>query len=532
MRKIKSVLTLATLLLAFTFHAQQHSVSNVLNLKSAKQSGTIIEDSKIVGYFIFYFKEKQDKKTSTYEIELFDDNYNSLKSFEVTRPKNTYMLEMVFNGEVFMLHFYDAKTGYEFVTYNRDGEVVGSKKIPKEELGYWELNRATTNIQSATENTTIFPTGKTGFVRQTFTKGENRRKYGYEIVAYNNEMDELWSYGSDPNSEIIEGADLNDATTKVIAATVTKKKNISTKKMDTYCLLLNASTGELIKEISMGGEDEGKKSLLKTFVDESKETILLIGEYYKPGDDILKDKSQGMFLDEVSMSGSLVSSTEYKWKGDVDKFKQENISDEDKKEADKQFYLFFHDVIRTSDGRLYLVAEQYRKQLSAGGTAVNVLAAAAGGSSNASNFEILVGNMVVIEFDATNKMTGYDLISKRKTSVLLPAGAGFWNTAFLGYYINSMGAFDYAFTSNDKKGDRYSVVYIDANRKEEKGAAKSDLMVGVIQIDGGERTNSRVPINMESRFWWIQAAKPGYISVGEYFRKEKRIDLRLEPIAY
>src|SRR3989338_1688770 len=141
----------------------------------------------------------------------------------------------------------------------------------------------------------------------------------------------------------------------------------------------------------------------------------------------------------------------------------------------------------TSDGRLYLVVGQYRKQLSAGGTAMNVLAAAAGGSSDASNFEILVGNMVVIEFDATNKMTGYDLISKRKTSVLLPAGAGFWNTAFLGYYINSMGSFDYAFTSSDKKSDRYSVVYIDANRKEEKGATKSDLMVGVIQIDGGER---------------------------------------------
>ena len=532
MKRIQSLLTLATILLAFSIHAQQHTIANVLNLKSAKQSGTIIEEDKIVGYYIFYFKEKQDKKTSTYEIELFDDNYNSLKSFEVTRPKNTYMLEMVFNGEVFMLHFYDGKTGYEFVTYNREGEVMGSKTIPVKEIGYWELNRASTNIQSATENTTIFPTGTTGFVRQSFTKGENRRKFGYEIVAYNNEMEELWSYGSDPASEIIEAADLTDVTTTIIAATVTKKNGMMTKKMDTYCLLLNAQTGKLIKEISMGGAEEGKKSLLKTFVDEQKETILLIGEFYKAGDDVLKDKSQGLFIDEISMSGSLLTNTEYKWKGDIDKFKQENLDEEDKKEADKPFYMFFHDVVRTSDGRLYLIAEQFRKQVSAGATAGNVLVGLTGGSSNVANFEVRLGNMVVIEFDKSNKMTDFDLIMKRKTSVALPAGAGMWNISFLGYYINSMGAFDYAFTSSDVKSDRFSVVYIDANRKEEKGATNSDLMVGVIQIDGGERTNSRVPINMESRFWWIQAAKPGYISVGEYFRKEKKIDLRLEPIAY
>ena len=38
--------------------------------------------------------------------------------------------------------------------------------------------------------------------------------------------------------------------------------------------------------------------------------------------------------------------------------------------------------------------------------------------------------------------------------------------------------------------------------------------------------------NAAARFWWIQAAKPGYISVGEYYRKEKKMTFRLEQLAY
>jgi hypothetical protein len=163
---------------------------------------------------------------------------------------------------------------------------------------------------------------------------------------------------------------------------------------------------------------------------------------------------------------------------------------------------------------------------------MNVLTAAAGGSSNVANFEVLLANMVVIEFDQTNKMIDFDLVSKKKSPVLLPAGAGMWNTALLGYYIKSVGAFDYAFTSRDKTSDRYSVVYIDANRRAEKGTAKSDLMIGVIHVEAGKRTNNRVPINMEGSAWWIQAAKPGYISIVEYYRKEKKLEMHLEAIQY
>jgi hypothetical protein len=57
-------------------------------------------------------------------------------------------------------------------------------------------------------------------------------------------------------------------------------------------------------------------------------------------------------------------------------------------------------------------------------------------------------------------------------------------------------------------------------------------MVGVISIKAGKVSESRIPISCESRYWWIQPGKPGYISVSEYYRKEKKIDMRLEKLTY
>lgn len=529
MRKMKIVI--ASLLLSLSCgYAQNASVPNVLNLKSAKQSGQILEKNKIVGYYVFFTKEKADKANTTYEVELFDDNYNKTGSFEITRPNKSLLLEMVFNGQVFMLHYYDSKTGYEFATYDRAGKLQGSNKISKDDLSKYEVARVQQNAQSATENVTIYPTGTNGFVRTTFTKNS---KMGYEVVAYDNNAKVLWTSESPSTSEKLETIEIVDVTENVISATISKKKNLMTKEVDQFCLLLNTSDGKTIKEFQLGTDDSGRKTILKSFINEKTSSIMLVGEYYKPKDDFLKDKSQGLYLMELAMDGSEKSSTEYSWKTDISKFKQESLDEEDKKDADKPYYMFFHDVVISENGHIFLIGEQFKKQLSAGGVAGNLASAAlGGGGSGASSFEILVANMLVIEFDATKKMIDFDLIQKKKTSVLLPAGMGAYGATFLGYYIKTMGGFDYSFTSRNAEADAFDVVYIDANRKEEKNSKKSDLMVGVISIKSGAKDVNRVPINCTSSIWWVQPGKPGYISVSEYFRKEKKIDMRLEALSY
>lgn len=525
MKNAKLIL-IALLLSVFSVKAQEASVSNVLNLRTAKHSGQIIEQNKLVGYFIFYTKEKVDRSNTAYEIQMYDDNYNPSSNFEIVRPKNSLLLEMVYNGSVFMLHFYDSKTGYEFVTFDRSGEMKGSKKLSKDEISKWDLNRVMVNLQSETENVSIYPNGDKGFIRSTFTK---YKKVGYEIVAYDNEANEVWSYKSNETSDMLEMVEINDVSANYLTATVTKKKSITTREMSNYMLLLNLSDGTKITELSMGDDASGLRSLLKSFLNESKKNITIVGEYYKPNDDIVKDKSQGLYMQEISLDGEDLGITNYAWKGDIDQFV--SMTDEDGKK-ERPFYAFFHDVIISKSGHIFLIGEQFLKQVSVGGIAMKALASAAGGTSDVSAFEMLLGDMIVVEFDAKKNLVDFKKVEKKKTNILLPAGMGIYGSTTLGYYIKSLGAFDYSFTSRNKEKDYYDVIYIDANRKEDDKSSKSDLMVGVISIKAGKVTENRIPINCESKTWWIQPGKPGFISVSEYYRKEKKIDMRLEKLSY
>ncbi|GEM_PF-528248 len=509
---------------------QSTSISNVLNLKSAKQSGEIVENQKIVGYYVFYFKEKTDKKNSTYEISLFDDNFKLKKSFEIIRPKNTYLLETVFNGTCFLVYFYDSKTGLELTTFDKTGNKLGSALISSDDISSYERQRISTNFSSNSENISVYPLGKTGFVRQTFTKN---KKLGYELVAYDNNMKKLWDISSPEESKLLETAEITDVSENFITATVTRRKNAMTKEMEMACLFINVQSGKLINELPLGSEEKGKLSLLKSTYNPEFNNFITIGEFYKPGDDILKDKSQGIYIRTISDSGKEVKMKQFKWKGDIDKFKLENIDEEDRKDADKPFSIFFHDVILAENGHIFLIGEQYKKQVSATAVAGKIaMAALGGGQSNVSNFEIQVANMVIIELDAQTDLVDFDLIKKKKSIVLLPNGASFWSTAFLGYYINSIGGFDYSFTSRDKEKDQYTIVYYDFNRKEENSKNKADCMLGVITINKGKSTEKRVPINTEAKSWWLNPAKPGYIAIGEYYKKEKKLSYRLESLNF
>lgn len=529
MRITKFTLLLSIFLLgALKSSAQQASVPDVIDFRSQQNSGEIIQNGKIAGYYVFYLKEKLDKKNNAYEIELFDDNFNSTKTIEIVRSKYSTLLEMVYNGQAFMLHFYDPKIGYEFVTYQRSGEIGQSTIVNKKNISQWDLQRVQANLASNTENITIFPNGNEGFIRSTFLKND---KMGFEITAYDNNAQIVWQYGSDPKSEKIETIEIADVSTNVLSATISRRKNLFSRDIRMSCLLLNTKDGSLIKEFELGSEAKGPRSLLKSFVNEKNNSIILVGEYYKPDDDIVKNKSQGIYMQVLSLKGEVVSNKDYLWKGDIDKFK--NQQDPEDAKNDRPFLVFFHNIFVAENGHIFMIGEQFIKQVSAGGVALKVLSAGSGGGSGASAFEIRVADMIVFEFDENKEMVAFNKVNKKKTSVLLGSGMGLVNTTTLGYYIKSKGGFDYVFTSKDRDKDHFEVIYIDADRKEDKkSSTKSDVMLGVIKIKNGGITLNRVPINSETKNFWIQQAKPGYISIAEYYRKEKRLDFRLEQLTY
>jgi hypothetical protein len=235
-------------------------------------------------------------------------------------------------------------------------------------------------------------------------------------------------------------------------------------------------------------------------------------------------------MQELGLNGKEIAMKQFNWKGDIDKFKVQGLEGEDKKE--RPFYSFIHDVIVTENGHIFLIGEQFIKQASAKGIAAAALGGISGSGSGAAVVEILVADMLIMEFNANKELVDFDLIPKKHTKISLPSGYEMVTTNVLGYYIKSIGAFDYAFTSRDSGKDKFDVVYIDYNRREEKQSAKSDVMVGVVSFRKGVKEANRVPINSDAKNFILQPAKPGFISLSEYYRKEKKINLRLEQISY
>jgi hypothetical protein len=526
MKTIKHIV-IALVLLTQVIYAQEASVENVLNLKSARNSGVIIENKKIVGYYIFFLKEKKDSKNSVYEVNVFDDNYNPVSDFEIVKSKDVQLVEMVFNGSVFLLHFLDSK-GYEFVTYNKSGEKLGNRKIPKKEISMYDLAQVNSNVKSDTENKNIFPNGNQGFIRSTYTKNQ---KTGYEIVAYDNDLNEQWSIASNPKSDMLEFAQVLEVSGKYIAFLVSKKKNMMTTAVELSFVLAETETGKKIKEIENNKQSKKNRSLSRVFINELDNTILLLGEYFKPGDNVVVDRSVGIYLQQLNTNGEEISEKEYRWKEDIQKKMPKKNSQD--KEDKTDYYIYVHDIVYTKNGNLFLVGEQYAKKVSASGVAFKALGAVSGGGSNVSAFEVLLGDMVLLEIGKDKELVSFKTIEKKHHAINLPNGAGLYGTSLLGLFIKAQGDFDYSFTSRNIEKDQFDIVYTDAERKESKESKnKADLMIGAISIRNGVVSENRVPINCESSRWWIQAGKPGYISITEYYRKEKRLDSRLESISF
>lgn len=508
----------------------QTTMPNVLNLRSANSMGTIINEDKVVGYYVFYIREQIDKETMAYEVDLFDDNYTFTSNFEIISPIKTELTEVVYTGSVFVFRFYDSHTGIELMTYDKTGKLLGKVMIEKDRLSKSEIDRIEESNKMGTDNVSVYPMGTAQFLQITLVKN---KKTGYEITAYDTELKPLWICQSDETSELVEVSEIIDVTEEVITAVVYKKKSNDSWNSDVFCLLIDAKTGNKIKEFELASKEIGQRAILKSFVDTAQQHIVIIGEYYQPGEEHTSNKSEGLFVTTLDMQGNEIGNKPFSWKGDIDTFITENIDEDDKKHPDKHYSVFFHDVVVSENGHIFLIGEQFQKSYAPIGITNTLISnpsvKALPGSSN-QVMGILIKNMVVIELDSAKNLVDFDVIQKGKQFINVPNGL--LSNANIGRYINACNLFDYAFTSRDTQTDQFDIIYLDVFRKEEKGTwTSNDLMIGVISIHEGEKTTTRFPINSDAKYFMLQAAKPGYISIAEYFRKEMKLTFRLEALS-
>ncbi|MEO8146137.1 MAG: DUF6770 family protein [Bacteroidia bacterium] len=521
MKKIIKLLLIACMVT--NVNAQTTSFTDVdkINLNNF---GYILDNGTLSGYYTFYQYDKIDRHTRAYWLPILDNNLKMVKKVSIERPKNSILMESVFNGSNFAFVFWDRRDELELITYDKTGTLTGSHKtedlakIEKQFLG------ASLGTEDDPRNITVFSLGQNGFLRQTFLKND---KTGYLLEAYDNSAKPLWNIGSDPNSKFMEIASVIYSSDKYILANVDKAKGMTSNDPEFSLLAVDATNGKKIFDVP-ANDATHDKAITTAFFDEDKKEIIMVGEYYVKGSKILKTKSIGMYVERMDMTGKELYVKKLSWNLDLKKFIQETsgTSGSDKEESEGS--TFFHKIVRTKDGGIIAIGEKYKKSVSGWGVASALLN---GTHSSTSVMSIKVDDMVAVVLDPSFNLAEYKLVEKQKSEVTLPQNYGYISTVKLGYIIKMWGGFDYSFSTFDKDANRMVATYIDYGKMEE-GDKKKHAYVGNIIIKDKVITTDKFPLPTDATKVLALPAKPGDILFVEYYRKKKTINMRLEKVNF
>ncbi|MBL7950196.1 MAG: hypothetical protein JNM62_00635 [Flavobacteriales bacterium] len=503
---MRTTLLTAGLLASLSLFAQERTLQNVLRTK-ARGGGVIMKSDELAGYYSFYEVDKVDSKTRAFRMALLDNNLNEMGEIKLNRPKGSYLMENVFNGQAFMFFFLNEKN-VELETYDLTGKKLGEKVY--EDASKWERMRAMqaqAGGDNGEVNQSIFPIGDGGFLKQSIVKGEKR---GYQLTAYNNDMSVRWETEA-PNSDLIETLDVVAVTKDHIVASMWKQKGAFDMPDVAYMALFDVTNGKKLweKEVSVGGK---RMTVVNVFPVEGTEEMFVIGELFAPDDKVFKAKSQGMYAMRMGLDGVPLQTEMLSWEKDI----LPHVPADEKGEKDMD-RIFFHKVVRLKNGTIHCIGEEYKKAMGATG-----------------GVQITTKDMFVIELGPDLKMKRCTVYPKSKTRTEFAKEYAMYSASILAKVVKQLGRFDYEFTTQDKVADRFFSTFVDYDRSKNEDGKKAGTYIGTIVGDGkAEPTLDKYDVDVAgATYFRAMPAKPGFVLVYEYNRKAKSIRFRLEKVNF
>ena len=535
MKQTLSAIFLFIISLSF---AQQKNLGNIKNVNPS--SLNIIQDrGEIQGYYIYYILDKVDRKNNLYQLEILDNNLQTTHKVEFTRPKATYFLGGSFNGETFCFGFASNQfKTIEYEIYDKQANKQSTYKVGKDgegEISNLEVKPNSKGGQTYTSSLTAVPNN--GYLR-TYATGKKRNRAYLEL--FDNSGKKKWTFDMGQiETKIFETMTVSYVNEKYVVVDYTsRKKQLSTKGMESIKFILDVNTGKKVGSYKVTN-DKYSLSQYGTDYDAKNDQIYFYGEHFglKANGKINIKEKLGFFAFAIEPSGKLISQKYVTYKEDVAK----KIPLEERKKILDKRSIFIHKLVFLDNGKIYAIGEQYNKVVSASGTALKVLGGLAGAATAGSNvqvsgqasaFEIHLHDMMVFEMSSSMALEKVHIIPKKRVTVGIPNGSGLSGEARLGYYINSLGLFEYSYTTIAPDRKSFNSVYINFNRKiKKKKENTSKYVVGYIGLDEDADLSSGT-FKINGRPTWYRAipAKTGYHSIFEYYKKEKKATARLEKL--
>ena len=516
------MLVFAMLVIHSTVLAQgKLSIENVRSTY-LRNSGTIVSNGEIKGYYAFYLSDKIDKHTNEYTVQITDENLNKIKDIKFEDNKNIQILESSYNGSTIMFLFYDDKEKtLEYRSYGFDGKQKSSyvKELNKRSKQLLEETYGTSNEDG--QNEALFDIEDVGYV--TVFPVKEGKYYSYEVNYFFTDRKKQWTYeAAEEQDDKWAKALYLGHTDSLVLFEVVKQRTLLGGSPHSWLLALNMFTGQ--KAFEMSTETEADYRFYPTNIStiNGQSNFLIMGTYYDKDDNVMKRNSLGLAAWTMDSKGKIISKKYNSWADDIGK----HLKTTEKGNVEGLGYVYFHRIIQTADGKFFAIGEGYRKELSAGATALNVLAALGGGHSKISSFKIVVTEMIMMEFNNKFEVKAATIYEKFNNNVILPAGAGYMSPHALAIMVKAWDGFDYDFTQMDKSHANFVVGYSDYEKsKDYKG-----ITFNSISYYDNKISTDKIKLNSKASKIRIFPAKTGSVMIMEYYKKDKRLEFRLEKL--
>ena len=467
-------------------------------------SGTITAKGEVKGYFFFYISDKIDRHTNEYTLQILDENLNKVQSIKFEDSKKLSLLESAYNGNSISFLFKNEETKtLDMRIYDFDGKLKYAYSR--------EFNRRTDDLMKMYEamhtdegtNKTVYDIGSAGYAAVLPTR-EGMLQWSYEMDYYGSDTKKQWTYVPDDQEKFV-GAEYLGCTDSLIVLEVLKKKSLSGVDYTSSVVGINFVTRK--KQFEIDGSSDAYQLMASSVIPIDSGRFLLMADYYGRNANISKDPSRGLAVYEINTSGSILAKTYNTWDGDFARYLPANSIGK----IEDIGYLYFHKFIRTPDNRIFVASEGYKPQMKVMALGVSQ--------------KIAITNLVIIELNATGTVVNATIYDKTKNTAVAGLG-GDLSPHLLGMYLKATGAFDYAFMTGDADNSTFSVCYNDF----ERSAEYRGETFNAIRYNGKKFTTEKIELKSKASMMRVFPAKGGSIMIMEYFKKDKRLDFRLEKL--
>src|SRR5258705_556342 len=172
-----------------------------------RNSGTIMENKQIKGYFFLYQSDKIDKHTNEYTLQILDENLNKVKEIKFEDSKKLSLLEAAYNGSslAFLFKNGNDKT-LDMKVYDLDGKLKYSYSHEYDKKTDDLMDRYETMHTDEGTNQNVYDLGEQGYASVLPLRDGKQRTY--QVDYYSSQEKKQWTYTPDDDEERYASAEV------------------------------------------------------------------------------------------------------------------------------------------------------------------------------------------------------------------------------------------------------------------------------------------------------------------------------------